>query len=170
VFPHDYRSGPGKTDWDPSKWVIFTLAKFGVAWGLRRAIPEDIAEARARMLTHERHEHHIDAHESRGEKEEWTGPTWTEAELKAYVERNSACVMLIDGYVVDVTGYIKTHVRSPFVLRSLISFLIAWDLLADGGGAYSLEVRGCCVSTLSQLGWMRGVTNGRRRDGHSMGA
>jgi stearoyl-CoA desaturase (Delta-9 desaturase) len=112
VFPHDYRSGPGKTDWDPSKWVIFTLAKFGIAWGLRRAIPEDIAAARARMLAHERQQDHIDAHERGGEKEEWTGPTWTEAELEAYVERNGACVMLIDGYVVDVTGYIKTHVRS----------------------------------------------------------
>ena len=52
------------------------------------------------------------AHEKVVEEEEWVGPTWTEAELKAYVERNGACVVLIDGYAVDVTGYTKAHVGS----------------------------------------------------------
>jgi stearoyl-CoA desaturase (delta-9 desaturase) len=110
TFPHDYRSGPAKADWDPSKWVIFTLAKLGVAWGLRRATPKDIAAAQAHMLSHG---HNYDgAHGKVVEKEEWVGPTWTEAELRAYVERNGACVVLIDGYAVDVTRYIKAHVRS----------------------------------------------------------
>ena len=52
------------------------------------------------------------AHEKVVEEEEWVGPTWTEAELKAYVEHNGACVVLIDGYAVDVTGYSKAHVGS----------------------------------------------------------
>lgn len=109
TFPHDYRSGPAISDWDPSKWIILTLTKLGVAWGLRRATPEDIAAARAHMLLHE-HDHKS-AHRKIVEKEEWVGPTWTEAELKAYAERNGACVLLIDGHAVDVTGYIKAHVR-----------------------------------------------------------
>lgn len=50
------------------------------------------------------------AHEKVVEKEEWVGPTWTETELKTYVERNGACVVLMDEYAVDVTGYIKAHV------------------------------------------------------------
>jgi stearoyl-CoA desaturase (delta-9 desaturase) len=111
TFPHDYRSGPATTDWDPSKWVILTLAKLGVAWGLRRATPEDIAAAQAHMLLHGHG--HNSTHRKVVEKEEWGRrvPTWTEAELKAYAERNNACVLWIDGYAVDATGYIEAHVR-----------------------------------------------------------
>ena len=69
------------------------------------------------MLARERHDGRIHAHERADEKEEWAGPTWTEAELEVYVERKGGCVMLIDGYVVDVTGYVKTHVRSPSLSR-----------------------------------------------------
>lgn len=68
----------------------------------------DVAEARAHMLAH-RHDRN-DAQEI--VEEEWVGPTWTETELKAYAERKNACVVLIDGYAVDVTGYMRTHVRS----------------------------------------------------------
>lgn len=111
TFPHDYRSGPATTDWDPSKWVILTLAKLGVAWGLRRATPEDIAAAQAHMLSHR--DDHNSTHRKVVEKQEWGRrvPTWTEAELKAYAERNNACVLWIDGYAVDATGYIEAHVR-----------------------------------------------------------
>ena len=99
------------TDCDPSKWVILTLAKLGVAWGLRRATPGDIAAAQAHMLL--RGHDHNSAHRKIVEKEELGEqvPTWTEAELKAYAERNGACVLWIDGYAVDVTGYIEAHVR-----------------------------------------------------------
>jgi stearoyl-CoA desaturase (delta-9 desaturase) len=94
--------------------VILTLAKLGVAWGLRRATPGDIAAAQAYMLSHGHN--YNGAHGTVVEKEEWTGPTWTEAELKAHVERNGACVVLIDGYAVDVTGYMKAHVGFPFLV------------------------------------------------------
>ena len=124
TFPHDYRSGPAMIDWDPSKWVILTLVKLGVAWGLRRATPEDIAAAQAHMLLHG-HDHNS-AHRK---IEEWGRrvPTWTEVELKAYAERNGACVLWIDGYAVDATGYIEAHVR-PQTLFSNLKFV------ADGMG------------------------------------
>src|ERR1700733_6287883 len=80
TFPHDYRSGPAITDWDPSKWVILTLSKLGVAWGLRRATPEDIAAAQPNMLLHG-HDQNNSADRKIVEKEEWDQrvPTWTEA-------------------------------------------------------------------------------------------
>jgi cytochrome b involved in lipid metabolism len=59
-----------------------------------------------------RNHDHNGAHEIVDEKDDWTGPKWTEKELKSYIERNGACVLLIDGYVVDVTRYMKTHVSS----------------------------------------------------------
>ena len=67
------------------------------------------------------------AYESVSE-EEWVGPTWTETELKAYVERNGACVVLIDEYAVDVTGYIKAHVGSlpPISRTSIDGRSAAW--------------------------------------------
>jgi hypothetical protein len=33
-------------------------------------------------------------------------------ELKSYIELNGACVLVIEGYAVDVTRYMKIHVRS----------------------------------------------------------
>jgi hypothetical protein len=64
------------------------------------------------MMARSGHDHRIHAHERVDEKEEWAGPTWTVAEVEEYIERDGACVMLIDGYIVDVTRYVKTHVRS----------------------------------------------------------
>lgn len=162
TFPHDYRSGPAITDWDPSKWVILTLAKLGVAWGLRLATPEDIAAARAHMLLHG-HDHNS-AHRKMVEKEEWVGPTWTEVELKAYAERNGAgaCVLLIDGYAVDVTGYIKAHVRplsSPM-----------WDLLLILWVIRSLGAWGCYAVMPCPSMRVGSAASGRRRIGHLMGA
>ena len=71
---------------------------------------------------------HKSAHRKVVEKEELGGrmPTWTEAELKRYAERNSACVLWIDGYAVDATGYIEAHVR-PSLFSNLVS-------VADGRG------------------------------------
>jgi len=133
------------TDWDPSKWVILTLAKLGVTWSLRRATPEDIAAAQAHMLLHG-HDHNS-AHREVAEKEELGRrvPTWTEAELKAYAERNGACVV---PSLFSNLGF----VADGWVIRSL--------------GAWSCYVVMLCPSSMR----MRNATNGRRRIGHLMGA
>ncbi|KAI0297585.1 fatty acid desaturase-domain-containing protein [Multifurca ochricompacta] len=120
AFPHDYRSGPAKTDWDPSKWVILLLAKLGFAWGLRRARTEDIAAARAHVLAHSHG--HRQTHEKAVEQGEWMGPMWTEAELKAHVKANDACIVLIDGYAIDVTGYMDTHPGGAGLLHEYAVF------------------------------------------------
>jgi stearoyl-CoA desaturase (Delta-9 desaturase) len=124
-FPDDFRSDPAKSAWDPSKWVILVLAKLGFVWGLRYASAEDIAAARAYMLTH--------GHDHRGangkaiEEDEWVGPTWTEAELEAYVKESDACIILIDKYALDVTKYIDMHVRFSVLLHiwNLLT-IVAW--------------------------------------------
>ena len=38
-YPTDYRNGIRWYDWDPSKWLIFLLSKFHLAWDLKRTIP-----------------------------------------------------------------------------------------------------------------------------------
>jgi stearoyl-CoA desaturase (delta-9 desaturase) len=44
-FPFDYRNGPRWWHYDPSKWLIWTLAKVGVVHGLRTASAATIAKA-----------------------------------------------------------------------------------------------------------------------------
>jgi stearoyl-CoA desaturase (Delta-9 desaturase) len=47
-FQHDYRNGIKPWHWDPTKWVIWTLAKLKLAGSLRRVPSETIAAARER--------------------------------------------------------------------------------------------------------------------------
>lgn len=41
-FQHDYRNGPKVTNFDPTKWAIWTLGKLGLASDLRRVSAEKI--------------------------------------------------------------------------------------------------------------------------------
>ena len=71
------------------------------------------------------------AHERSDENDDWTGPTWTEKQLRSHIERNGACILVIDGYAVDVTRYMKMHVRSLSYFLFLFFFLNSRILLAD---------------------------------------
>ena len=44
-FPTDYRNGVRWYHWDPSKWCIYLLSRFGLAWDLRKVSDRRIAEA-----------------------------------------------------------------------------------------------------------------------------
>ena len=48
-FQSDYRNGIRWWDYDPSKWSIFLLSKFGLAKGLKRTTKEKIETAVANM-------------------------------------------------------------------------------------------------------------------------
>jgi stearoyl-CoA desaturase (delta-9 desaturase) len=55
-FQHDYRNGVKPWQFDPTKWIIWTLAKIGLAKNLRRVPSErillaELAEAQRRMET-----------------------------------------------------------------------------------------------------------------------
>ncbi len=50
AFPNDYRNGVRKFDWDPSKWLIWTLSKLGVAYDLKRVNPATIWSRRVEAL------------------------------------------------------------------------------------------------------------------------
>ena len=45
-FPSDYRNGHRWFDFDPTKWWVWSLARVGQTWGLRRVAPERIDRAR----------------------------------------------------------------------------------------------------------------------------
>jgi stearoyl-CoA desaturase (delta-9 desaturase) len=46
-FPYDYRNGPRWWQFDPSKWMLWTLARLGAVRRLRRASPDVVARAEA---------------------------------------------------------------------------------------------------------------------------
>lgn len=46
------------------------------------------------------------------EEDNWTGDEWNTAQLHEYVQaRPGVCVVVIDGYAVDVSSYLGEHVR-----------------------------------------------------------
>ncbi len=55
-FQHDYRNGVKPWQFDPTKWIIWTLAQFGLAENLRRVPTEkivlsELTEAQRRLAT-----------------------------------------------------------------------------------------------------------------------
>jgi len=50
AFPNDYRNGVRTFDWDPSKWMIWTMSKLGVAYDLKRANPVIVWNRRVEAL------------------------------------------------------------------------------------------------------------------------
>lgn len=50
AFPNDYRNGVRAFDWDPSKWLIWTLSKVGVAYDLKRTNPATMWTRRVEAL------------------------------------------------------------------------------------------------------------------------
>jgi stearoyl-CoA desaturase (Delta-9 desaturase) len=99
-------------DWDPSKWIILLLRRFGLVTGLRQAREEDISSARwhmdAKTHSHGSHGHGLEFPET-------SVADMTLAEVQAYIERQgSRHVLLIDGWVVDATTYVSEHVRPAF--------------------------------------------------------
>ena len=47
-FQHDYRNGVKPWQWDPTKWIIWTLSRIGLVGELRRVKPETIRSAQSR--------------------------------------------------------------------------------------------------------------------------
>jgi cytochrome b involved in lipid metabolism len=48
-FQHDYRNGVKPWEWDPTKWLIWSLSKLGLISGLRRARPDVISSSEAKV-------------------------------------------------------------------------------------------------------------------------
>src|ERR1700720_4327736 len=48
-FQHDYRNGVKPWQWDPTKWLIWTLSKLGLTTGLRRVPAEAIHSKEAQL-------------------------------------------------------------------------------------------------------------------------
>lgn len=99
-------------DWDPSKWIILALNALGWVHGLRRAKQEDVREATHYM--HQKYSGDEQPKESSADEteDEWQGLVWGANELSEFKrDKPSSCLIILDGFVVDVTPYLREHVR-----------------------------------------------------------
>ncbi|KAF8508696.1 hypothetical protein JB92DRAFT_2732099 [Gautieria morchelliformis] len=128
AFPSDYRNGPFLTNWDPTRWLIWTLHTFtSLIPSLRRTEELDVLKARLYMIRTEAtslsNKNPVAArdlerraqllHSSLPVQEITKGkPIWGRTELEDFVVSGMRTVILIEGYAVDVTSFIKEHATS----------------------------------------------------------
>ncbi|KDQ63229.1 hypothetical protein JAAARDRAFT_53456 [Jaapia argillacea MUCL 33604] len=114
AFPHDFRSGPSLFDWDPSKWMILALHQLGLVTSVRRARNPDIQEAKM-FMAHGLHEGVAVMQEG---DSRWDGEEWDTKSIQQYLQDHKAkCLLLINGFVIDGTGYLKEHPGGSALLR-----------------------------------------------------
>lgn len=121
AFPHDFRSGPFPTDWDPSKWIILMLNRLGLATRLRRAKEQDLIEATEYMQLKTQHPHLASSLDN--DTETWEGDIWNQSQLSEYISaKPGSCVIQIDGFAVDATKYLVEHPGGASLLRKYSTF------------------------------------------------
>ncbi|OCF35996.1 hypothetical protein I316_02491 [Kwoniella heveanensis BCC8398] len=141
AFPKDFRNGPHPADWDPSKWFIWALHRFTPFVPSIARTPESaVRKARARVYMAEvnRLTGALPPHERVKPKEEL--PIWSRAEVlkkhgewvqveHAYEEGHGhdhghghevrrRVLLILDGCVVDVGGYLDDHPGGQDLLLS----------------------------------------------------
>ncbi|XP_006454164.1 hypothetical protein AGABI2DRAFT_196994 [Agaricus bisporus var. bisporus H97] len=110
AFPYDFRSSPCFMDWDPSKWAILAFQYFGFATNLRRAKCEDIKAGQEHML--------LKYWGVLPPAEPDKTPDWTLEQVEQHIHQNDGCcLILLDGYVLDVTSYLVEHPGGSKVIR-----------------------------------------------------
>ncbi|KAK6906448.1 hypothetical protein I203_100433 [Kwoniella mangroviensis CBS 8507] len=118
AFPKDFRNGPHPADWDPSKWFIWVLHKYTSLVPTIARTPESaVRKARARvfMAQADRLTEALPPHEMVRPKEYL--PVWSRAEVRKrhgeYVKEEHGVrrrvLVLLEGCVVDVGGYLEDH-------------------------------------------------------------
>ncbi|KAG9102890.1 hypothetical protein FRC06_000884 [Ceratobasidium sp. 370] len=127
AFPHDFRNGPCPQDWDPSKWIIWTLHKFTpLVTRVRQARDEDVARARKWMTIHAQGKDHLpygwedsddDFLEESPQSQVQPLEEWDRDRLETYILKERRVIVLIDGWIVDITNYMKEHPGGSAMLR-----------------------------------------------------
>ncbi|KAG8703703.1 hypothetical protein FRC08_002674 [Ceratobasidium sp. 394] len=128
AFPHDFRNGPCPQDWDPSKWIIWMLHRFTpLVTRVRQARDEDVTRARKWMAyIHAQGKDHLpygwgdlddDPLGASARSQVQPLEEWDRARLETYILKGRRVIVLIDGWIVDITNYMKEHPGGSTMLR-----------------------------------------------------
>jgi stearoyl-CoA desaturase (delta-9 desaturase) len=105
------------SDWDPTKWIIWVLHRYTPFVPTIAITPEgEILKARAHV--HRLHADRLTSQIPSSDiaKDDAQLPQWSKANLVRELEADEGAVfLLIDGYIVDVGGYLDVHVSPPSV-------------------------------------------------------
>lgn len=144
AFPSDYRNGPYVTNWDPTRWVIWTLHKFTSQIPAMHVTPDvDVLKARLYMVKAEAssmkkkdpakaqklERRALMLQQSIPPQEPKEEPTWGRKELEEYVIGGKHKVLLIEGHAIDVTLFGKEHPGGASILHE---FTVFKDTTGDG--------------------------------------
>jgi len=127
AFPKDFRNGPHPADWDPTKWIIYLLHKYTpFVPTIARTSDAAIVKARARSHMAEADRLFGSVKTDALVKNVEDLPVWTVAEIRRRhgewvrvgEERRRRVLVLVDGCVVDVGGYLEDHPGGQYLLMS----------------------------------------------------
>ena len=123
AFPRDFRNGPHPADWDPTKWIIYLLHIYTPFVPSVAVTPEaDILKAQAQVLRLQAGRLTAQVPLEDIAKPEHELPTWSVDQTLERAQESGKVLVLIDGFVVDVSEYIHDHVSSSRHLASYPSF------------------------------------------------
>jgi hypothetical protein len=119
------------SDWDPTKWIIYILHIYTPLVPTIARTPESsISKARARMHMAEADRLFGTVKADEMAKDPSQLPVWTKNEVVRkhgeWVGERRRVLLVLEGCVVDVGGYLEDHVR---IFPSLPSFLLVPSLL-----------------------------------------
>ncbi|CAG8561807.1 hypothetical protein RhiirA5_357764 [Rhizophagus irregularis] len=115
-FPKDFRNGYRLCDWDPSKWIIFTLHKLTNQVPNVSRVPEN--EVRKAMVNME-----IIKAQEKSKKYDWgidpsSLPVITYEQYKQKQEQEGKEWILVDEYVLDVSSFKDDHPGGAKILKN----------------------------------------------------
>ncbi|KAF7617549.1 putative fatty acid desaturase protein [Aspergillus flavus] len=120
-FPSDYRNGVHWYSFDPSKWLIWSCARLGLASGLTRSPDREIERAILDVQRQQSADSNAGALKRRPSSSVGHHPFPT-MDLTEYERqtRTGRCLIIIAGYVCDVTDFIHRHPGGQWFLQEAI--------------------------------------------------
>lgn len=151
-FPYDFRNGLWNLAYDPSKWTVYLLSLVGFTYNLKRFSENEINKGIVQMKQKK-----LDQEKS---LIKW-GPTVNalpEFTMEQVQNAVGSSLIVIDGFVHDVTSFIKEHPGGEALLKSRLrtdaSKSFNGDLYTHSNGARNLlsmlrvgVIRNTCPTT-----------------------
>ncbi|KAI8867098.1 stearic acid desaturase [Ramicandelaber brevisporus] len=117
-FPQDYRNGIRKYDWDPTKWFINCMYKLGQAFSLRMFSDEEFEKVK--LVVQEKKNALMRQQLNWGVPiEQLPKYSMRQVEMES-ASNGSRKLIVVDGIVLDVTGFMEEHPGGSKLLKNVI--------------------------------------------------
>lgn len=114
-FPHDYRNGINRFDYDPTKWFIYVCSKLGLCWGLKETPDREIDLTRKAKDSVKYSTDIKDYIASIGSEEEKL-PGISKTEIDEMIATGKT-ILIVEDYVVDASSILQSHPGGSKILQ-----------------------------------------------------